>query len=81
VNKCLGFKFEFISLISSAVNKCASFLSMRRGSHGFIRAAGGLCVVDVPGVENVNLSPIVEGHFDYARKMEEIEDVLGIYNA
>ena len=41
-------------MLTAIMNQC-------RGSNGFIKAAGGLCPVDVPGIENVNLSSIIEG--------------------
>lgn len=43
---------------------------------GFIKGAGGISPVDCPGVENVNLSNLISGHFDYATKIDEIVDLL-----
>ena len=43
---------------------------------GFIKGAGGISPVDCPGVENVNLSNLISGHFDYAVKMPEIVELL-----
>jgi Protein of unknown function (DUF726) len=34
--------------------------------------------VDCPGVENVNLSNLISGHFDYAVKMTEIVELLDL---
>jgi hypothetical protein len=34
--------------------------------------------VGVPGVENVNLSRVVDGHMDYLTKMDEILDILNL---
>jgi Protein of unknown function (DUF726) len=45
---------------------------------GFIKGAGGISPVDCPGVENVNLSLIISGHFDYAVKMTEIVELLDL---
>lgn len=41
--------------------------------------AAGLCPVDCPGVESLNLTSIINGHFDYKRKMNEIMDVIRLY--
>lgn len=46
---------------------------------GFVKAAGGLMPVDCPGVENVNLSSLVDGHFDYAQKIDEILQIIDIH--
>lgn len=43
---------------------------------GFIKGAGGISPVDCPGVENVNLSNLIAGHFDYATKIQEIVELL-----
>lgn len=51
-----------------------------RGSSGFVKAAGGLMPVDCPGVENVNLSSLVDGHFDYAQKIDEILQIIGVHD-
>lgn len=45
---------------------------------GFIKGAGGISPVDCPGVENVNLSNLISGHFDYAVKMTEIVELLDL---
>ena len=47
---------------------------------GFVKAAGGLMPVDCPGVENVNLSSLVDGHFDYAQKIDEILQIIGVHD-
>ena len=49
-----------------------------RASSGFVRPAGGLCPVKVPGVENVNLGAVVKGHLDYAGNLPEILELVGI---
>ncbi|GMH38573.1 hypothetical protein BSKO_06457 [Bryopsis sp. KO-2023] len=51
-----------------------------RASTGFIRKAAGLCAVEVPGVENVDLSEVIHGHTEYVSKMEEIMDLLNLRN-
>lgn len=48
-----------------------------RGTSGFIRPAAGLCPVDVPGVENADLTDVVKGHFDYIKRMDTIIMQLG----
>lgn len=48
-----------------------------RSTTGFIRPAAGLCPIDVPGVENADLTEIVGGHFDYTKKMDAIVKQLG----
>ncbi len=32
----------------------------------------------VPGVENINLTTIIAGHFDYIRHMPEILDLVAL---
>lgn len=49
-----------------------------RASQGFIRKAAGCCPVEVPGIENVDLSDVIGGHTDYLTKMPEICEVLNI---
>ena len=49
-----------------------------RGGSGFVRRAGGLCPVDLPGIENINLSSMIVGHADYARKMREVLDIIAV---
>lgn len=41
-------------------------------------AAGIQPVKDVPGIENINVGPIVRVHSDYATKAEEILDVINL---
>ncbi len=48
-----------------------------RSGSGFTRAAAGLTPVGVPNVENVDLSELVTGHFDYIKKIDTIIDQLG----
>ena len=45
---------------------------------GFVKAAGGLAPVDCPGVQNVNLSNLVNGHFDYVQKIDEIMEIIAV---
>ena len=45
---------------------------------GFARQASGLCPVPCVGVENVNLTALVDGHFSYIPHMAEILDILGV---
>ena len=49
-------------------------------SSGFARQASGLCPVPCPGVENVNLTSLVDGHFSYMGRMREILDLLGVHD-
>ncbi|KAK9817178.1 hypothetical protein WJX72_010703 [[Myrmecia] bisecta] len=51
-----------------------------RGTNGFIKEAGGLCAVNCAGVENVNLTTIIDGHFGYQKKLSEILDLIDLYN-
>lgn len=34
--------------------------------------------MDCPGVENVNLSKLVDGHFDYVEQIDEIMQIIDI---
>lgn len=43
-----------------------------RASKGFVTRAAGCCPVNVPGVENIDLTSLVEGHTDYVAKMDRI---------
>lgn len=45
---------------------------------GFIKGAGGISPVDCPGVENVNLSNLISGHFDYSARINEILELLDL---
>lgn len=51
-----------------------------RGANGFIKDAAGLCPAPFPGVENVNLTGLIHGHFDYIDKSPEILDLLNLYD-
>lgn len=51
-----------------------------RASSGFACHAAGLVPVPCPGVENVNLTALVDGHLSYMPHMNEILDVLQMYN-
>ena len=53
--------------------------SVFRATSGFQGEAAGLAPVSCPGVENVNLSSLVGGHFDYLEHGSEVLDVLGLY--
>ena len=49
------------------------------GSSGWMKATAGLVPIEgVPGVENVNLSSLVEGHFGYLENMDGIIDMLSL---
>ena len=48
------------------------------GCAGFIKGAGGLCPLNCLGIENINLTSIIAGHFDYISKMEEILELVAI---
>ena len=48
---------------------------------GFIKGAGGLCPLNCPGIENINLTSIIAGHFDYISKMEEILELVAIQSS
>jgi hypothetical protein len=47
------------------------------GSSGWMKATSGLVPIEVAGVENVNLSNLVEGHLAY---LEEFENILQMLN-
>ena len=50
------------------------------GSTGFMKPAAGLVPIEqVGGVENVNLTPLVDGHFAYVEG-EMLEEVLESVN-
>ncbi|KAK9909726.1 hypothetical protein WJX75_006627 [Coccomyxa subellipsoidea] len=51
-----------------------------RGANGFVKGAGGLCPMKCPGIENINLTSIIAGHFDYIAKMPDILDLVAIYS-
>ena len=51
-----------------------------RGGNGFIKDAAGLGPAAFPGVENVNLTGLVQGHFEYIDKAGEILDLINLYN-
>ena len=46
---------------------------------GFIKAAAGIMPVECPGIENVNLSKLVDGHFDYVEQIDEIMQIIDIH--
>ena len=54
-------------------------LQSRLGEGACNLCAGGLCPVAVPGIENINLTSIIAGHFDYIRKMDEIMELVSLY--
>lgn len=53
------------------------------GSSGFVRAAAGLCPVEgVAGVENVNLTALVPGHFSYLERdvLAEVMEAVAVFD-
>lgn len=50
-----------------------------RGANGFIKDAAGLMPIAIPGIENVNLTGLVQGHFEYTDKVGEILDFINLY--
>ena len=52
--------------------------SVYRATSAFSCEAAGLAAVPCPGVENVNLSSLVAGHFDYMPQLGEIMEVLAL---
>ena len=60
---------------------CMSFCCYQKPTYvlllqGALKPPAGICAVPVAGVENVDLSNIVEGHLDYTTKMDEVLDAL-----
>ena len=51
-----------------------------RGANGFIKDAAGLGPVASPGIENVNLTGLVQGHFEYISKVGEILELISLYD-
>lgn len=51
-----------------------------RGSNGFIKDAAGLGPIAMSGIENVNLTGLIQGHFEYIDKVAEILDLIGLYS-
>lgn len=51
-----------------------------RGANGFIKDAAGLCPAPFPGVENVNLTGLIQSHFDYIHQTGEILDLIDLYD-
>jgi Protein of unknown function (DUF726) len=49
-----------------------------RASSGLINPAGGLCPVQVAGVENLNLTSLISGHSQYGEKLGEIVELVGL---
>ncbi|GLE00493.1 hypothetical protein PINS_up009250 [Pythium insidiosum] len=45
---------------------------------GWALNSAGIAPIEVPGVENVNLSSIIKGHMEYKNKIGAILDVLGL---
>lgn len=45
---------------------------------GIAKPAAGLAPVEVDGVENVSLSSVVNGHFDYIGRLDEILELLQV---
>ena len=72
--ECPAWRESVLRLVSLSTSLDATRSS--RVTAGFIKGAGGISPVDCPGVENVNLSNLISGHFDYAVKMPEIVELL-----
>lgn len=51
-----------------------------RGANGFIKDAAGLGPIASTGIENVNLTGLVQGHFEYIDKAGEILDFINLYD-
>ena len=50
---------------------------MAGGSSGWMKATAGLVPIEgVPGLENFNLTNLVEGHFGYIEELPAIMDML-----
>ena len=49
-----------------------------RASSGLVNPAGGLCPVQVPGIENLNLTALIKGHLQYEEKLGEILELVGL---
>lgn len=39
-------------------------------------SAAGIACVEVPGIENVDVSPIIKNHEDYPRRLREVLKLL-----
>ena len=44
---------------------------------GMIKPPAGICAVPVAGIENVDLSDIIDGHQAYTKNMDAVLDKLG----
>ena len=49
-----------------------------RGANGFIKDAAGFSPAPFPGIENVNLTSLIQGHFEYTEKAAEILELIGL---
>lgn len=49
-----------------------------RSANAFTQRCGGLCAVKVPGIENVNLGSIIQGHTDYTAKLSDVLEALNL---
>ena len=49
-----------------------------RASSGLVNPAGGLCPVQVPGIENLNLTALIKGHLQYEERLGEILELVGL---
>ena len=67
--------------LSAAFNRGFNCIYQQAGleADSYTACAGGLCPVAVPGIENINLTSIIAGHFDYIRKMDEIMELVSLY--
>lgn len=52
--------------------------SRAHSRNSLVRHAAGLCPVALPGVENINLSGLIEGHTAYLERMDEVLVALNL---
>lgn len=51
------------------------------GASAFFRAAAGLCAIEgAPGVQSVNLTALVSGHFNYLEELPEVLDAVALWD-
>lgn len=51
---------------------CGGAACRAHSRNSMVRHAAGLCPVALPGVENINLSGLIEGHTAYLERMDEV---------